>query len=48
MSVRTLAQNGVDLGAVSHRLEEGNSANEDARPEGRWIVMSHIGWEENK
>ena len=37
-------QRGVDLGAVPHRLEEEKSANEDTlRPEGGWIVMSHIG-----
>ena len=30
--------------AVPHRLEEGKSAREDARPQGEWIVMFHIGW----
>ena len=34
----------VDLGAVSHRLEEGKSASKDAEPRRGWIVMSHIGW----
>ena len=29
--------------AVPHRLEEGKSASEDARPR-RGNVMSHIGW----
>ena len=34
----------MDLETVSHRLEKGMSVSEDAGPEGRWIVMSHIGW----
>ena len=35
---------GVDLGAVPYRWEEGNSTSEDAGPQREWIVMSHIGW----
>ena len=52
MSVSTLAQKGVDLEAVSHRLEEkreyqrGHWASKgvDSRWAQWWIVMSHIGW----
>ena len=32
------------FGRVPRRLEKGTSANENAGPEGGWIVMSHIGW----
>ena len=41
-------QMGVDLGAVPHPLEEGKSVSKDAGLLKRWIVMSHIGCEENK
>ena len=42
------SQKGMDLGAVPHRLEEGKSASEDARPRRGWIVMSHIDWGEEQ
>ena len=29
---------------VSHRLERGTSAIEDAGPEAGWIMRSHLGW----
>ena len=48
MPVRMLAPKGVDL-AGSHidwRKERESARTLD--PEGRWIVMSHIGGEENK
>ena len=42
--VRMLGPKGrVDLGAVPHQLEEGKSVSRMLGPEGRWIVMSHIG-----
>ena len=34
------------MGAVTHRLEEGKSANENAETQRGWIMMSHIGWGE--
>ena len=37
------SRKGVDW-EVSHRLEKGTSASEDAGPEGGWIARSYINW----
>ena len=42
---RTLGPKGGRFGGVSHRLEKGTSAREDAGPQRGWIVRTHIGWE---
>ena len=36
------------FGVVSHRLEKGTSASEDAGPQRGWIVRSHVDWRRDK